>query len=144
MADQRAGRLFDVGLAHQALADQERPDANLRQPREIVRRRDPAFADDDPVARNLGGEPLAGFQRGVKGFQVAVVDADQARLQLERAFKLVGIVDFEQHVHAEREGCVFKRLRRCIVDAGHDDQDAVGAPGSRLGDLIGLVHEVLT
>ena len=34
-------------------------------------------------------------------------------------------------------------LRGRVVDAGHDDQDAVGAPGARLRDLIGLVHEVL-
>ena len=34
-------------------------------------------------------------------------------------------------------------LRIVVVDARHDDQDRVGAPGARLVDLIGLEHEIL-
>ena len=33
--------------------------------------------------------------------------------------------------------------RRRVVDRRHDDQDAVGAPGARFRDLIGLEHEIL-
>ena len=48
---QRAGRGRDVGLAHQAFADQEGRDADRREPGEIGRREDAALADDRPVAR---------------------------------------------------------------------------------------------
>jgi len=30
-----------------------------------------------------------------------------------------------------------------IVDAGHDDQDGVGAPGAGLVDLVGVKQEIL-
>ena len=36
-----------------------------------------------------------------------------------------------------------ERARLCVVDARHDDEDAVGAPGARLEDLVGLEQEVL-
>ena len=34
-------------------------------------------------------------------------------------------------------------LRLVVGDGGHDDEDAVGAPGARLVDLVGLEHEIL-
>ena len=36
-----------------------------------------------------------------------------------------------------------RRPRGRVVERRHDDQDAVGAERARLGDLVGLVHEIL-
>src|SRR5262245_52190971 len=113
-------RLFHVILAHQTLADQERPDANARQSRQIVRCRNSALADDDPIERHPGRKPFAGHERGVEGLEVAVVDADQARSQLERTRQLLGVMDLEQHVHAEQESGVLESLGRLVVDSRHD------------------------
>ena len=118
-------------------------DADARQPREIGRRIEPAFGDDDALARNFRRQPLAHRERGLERAQVAVVDADQARLELERARKLVVVVDFEQHVHAVGEGRILDRLGRRIVDRRHDDQNAIGAERARFHHLIGLVDEIL-
>ena len=52
-------------------------------------------------------------------------------------------MNFKKRVHTQIKGRIFERLRGRIVDRRHDDQDAVGAPRARLGDLIGLVHEIL-
>ena len=53
--------------------------------------------------------------------QVAVVDADQARLELQRALHLVRVVDLDQHVHAafERGGLDLGHLD--VVERGDDD-----------------------
>jgi len=53
------------------------------------------------------------------------------------------MVDFYQRVHAERQGRCFKLRGTGIIDCGHDDENAVGAVGARLGHLIGVVHEIL-
>src|SRR5262249_37355070 len=115
LREQRAGRPFDIALTHQALADEEGADADAREPGEVVGRRDPALADDDAIARYVRRELLARGQRGIEGLEVAVVDPDQPRFQLERTVELVGIVHLEQHVHAERKGGIFERLCRRIV-----------------------------
>ena len=52
-------------------------------------------------------------------------------------------MDFDQHVHAVRDCRVFDIFGCAIVERRHDDQDAVGAVGARLGHLIGVVQKVL-
>ena len=100
---QRAGCGGDVGLPHQAFADEEGGDADPCKPREIGRREDAAFADHQAVLRNVRRQRFAGRERRFEGAEVAVVDADHRRTELERAIEFLAIMDFEQHVHAEIE-----------------------------------------
>src|SRR5262249_45124462 len=97
---QRPRRRGDIGLPHQAFADQEGRHPHALQPRKISRCENAAFADHEPVARDQRRQGLAGFQRGLEGAEVAIVDADHRRSQLQRAIKLGTVVDLEQHVHA--------------------------------------------
>ncbi len=112
---QHARGVRDIGLAHQALADQEGRDAGLGEPRQIVRRRNTAFADGDMTERNPSGQALAGLKRRVECPQVAIVDADEPRFQPQRAFELPAVVHFDQRVHAERESgrLQLARAARC-------------------------------
>src|ERR1700722_9331023 len=141
--DQGAGRCGDIRLAHQALADEEGRDADFRQPGEIGRREDAAFADHDAVIRDLRRQPLGDFERGDEGFEIAVVDADERRFEPQRALELGVVMDLEQHVHAMGEGRRLDLGGSAVVERRHDDEDAVGAHRPRLRDLVGLVHEVL-
>lgn len=75
--------------------------------------------------------------------RVAVVHAEQRRAQPQGAVKLLAVMDFEQHVHAVREGGVLDVPGRSVIERGHDDQDAVRAMGAGLRHLIGVVHEIL-
>ena len=88
--------------------------------------------------------PSVVSQRDLEGAQVAVVDADQRRLELQRALA------------ARRASCTststaMSRLRAIglelghlrVVQAGGDQQDAVGAHRARFVDLVGIDHEVL-
>jgi hypothetical protein len=52
-------------------------------------------------------------------------------------------VDFDQHVHAVRDGRILDLLRGGVVERGHDDQDAVGAMGAGFRHLVGVEHEIL-
>ena len=78
-----------------------------------------------------------------EGLEVAVVDADQARLQIGRPLHLGFVMDFHQRVHPELRGFFHQRPRGCVIDHRQDDQDGVGAPAAGFGDLIGLQHEIL-
>ena len=75
--------------------------------------------------------------------QVAVVDADQPRLQLQRAVQFGAVVDLHQHVHAaiHRRRLDLGRLR--VVERGHDDQNGVGTDRPRLGRLPRIDQEIL-
>src|SRR3569623_2089342 len=140
---QGAGGGGDVGLPHQAFADEEGRDADFRQPRNVGGREDAALTDHDAVLRHRRRQCLAGRERGLEGAQIAVVDAEQRRAPPQGADKLFLIVNFEQHVHSEIERRVFDVARRCVIQRGHDDQDAIGAMRARFHHLIGVVHEIL-
>ena len=107
---QGAGGGGNIGLPHQALADEDGRHAGRREPREVGRRVDAAFGDDNALARDLRRQPLADRERGLEGAQIAVVDADQPRFELQRALKLIFLMNFNQHVHAIGNGCIFDRL----------------------------------
>ena len=55
----------------------------------------------------------------------------------------VVVVDFGDRVHVPILRGGSKVARRRVIDFGQDDQDAVGAPGARLCNLVGVDHEVL-
>src|SRR3954447_11067241 len=73
----------DIGLAHQALADQKGADAGAQQPPAIIMREDAALAHQQPVARHHAGQPFGGAQADLEGAEVAVVDADQLGAELQ-------------------------------------------------------------
>src|SRR5262245_22410310 len=118
-AQQRAGGGLDVALAHQAFADQEGGDADRGQMVEVIRRGDAAFADRDAAFWNLRRQQLADRYLGLEGLEIAVVDADQPRPAVQRPLELALVMDFEQHVHAERLGGVLEVLRQAVVDRRH-------------------------
>ena len=62
---------------------------------------------------------------------------------LERALELGFVMDLGQHIHAPIVGRCFEFAGKPVVDHRHDEQDAIGAPGARFRDLIGIEHEIL-
>src|SRR3954452_19489025 len=140
---QCARRSGNIGLPHQALADQEGRHADALEPGEIGGREDAALADHQPVAGDQRRQCFAGRKRGFEGAQIAIVDADHRRTQLQRAVKLGAVVDLDQHVHAVGDGGILELFCRGIIECRHDDQDAVGAMCAGLRHLIGVEHEIL-
>ena len=92
----------DVGLAHQALADEERTDAGAR--RAVVTSSWVKMPLSAMTMRSLGtrGCQASVTARSVdESLEVAVVDADQPGVEGERAVKLRFVVHLDEHVHAE-------------------------------------------
>ena len=110
---------------------------------EIGRRFEPAFADDNALRRNFRRQLFADGQRCLECPQIAIIDADQARTQSQRAIELGFVMNLQQHIHAEIEGRVLDVLGGRVIERRHDDEDAIGAPGARFRDLIDVEHEIL-
>ena len=66
-------------------------------PRHILGFQDTAFGNHQTVSGNPGQQTERRFQRSFKRAQVAVVDADQRRFQLQRGFQFCTIMHFDQH-----------------------------------------------
>src|SRR5690606_11587210 len=89
---QRAGRGGHVALAHERLADEEGARAGRRHAREIGWRVEAALGDQQAVARRARRELLGDREVDRQGLQIAVVDADQRRVQFQRAVELCAVV----------------------------------------------------
>ena len=105
-----------------------------RMPDSVTRSRSPGTRGSSAERR---------LQRDLERAQVAVVDAEQRRPQAQRAVEFAAVVHFHQHRQAERQrgGLQVRQLR--IVEAGGDQQDAVGPQRTRLDDLVFVDHEIL-
>src|SRR5947208_12037589 len=143
LANERACRSFDVALAHEAFADEKSRDANRGQVFEIGGGEDPALADGDTAGRNPRRQTPADGERRLERLEVSIVDANERRAHAKRPFELGFVVHFQEGIHAECLRGLLELLRGGVVDRGQDDQDAVGAPCPRLGDLINVIHEIL-
>ena len=106
--------------------------------------RDAALADEQPVGRHQRRQTLGHSERRLEGLQIAVVDADERRGEVQRPLELRLVMHLEEHVHAERQRHLFERLCLGVRHRRHDDEDAVGAPGARLEHLVGLEHEIFS
>jgi len=122
----------DVGLPHQAFADQKRRDPDTRKPCEIGRLKDAAFADHQAIGRDQRRQRLAGRKRGLEGAKIAVIDADHRRAKFEGTIQLRALMNFDQDIHAVRNRGVLDVFGGAVVERCHDDQDAVGAMGTGL------------
>ena len=49
---------------------------------------------------------------------------------------------FDQHVHAPVKRSLFQFGSLRIRHRGHDDQNAIRTKSPRLGNLIGIIHEI--
>src|SRR5829696_3517295 len=132
-----------IGLAHQALADEERADANRREPLHVRMAEDAALSDDDAIGGHARRKLFGDGKRSLEGAKIPVVDADELGAEKQRAIELARVVHLGQHVHAEPLRGIGQAARLVIGDARHDDEDAVGAPGPRLVDLVGFEQEIL-
>src|SRR5262245_858757 len=144
LANERARGSLDIVLAHETFAYKEGRNPDSGKMVQIGGRENSALADGDATCRNSRCQAPAGGERGLERLQIAVVDSDEPRSQAQRALELALVVHLQQDIHAERDGAGFQIPRHLVVDGGHDDQDAVRAPGPRLRNLIRVIHEVLT
>ena len=93
--------LATSGVPHEALADQERLDPGAAQAQAIRVLDDAAFPHHDAIRRDLRDEAFADGERHLEGAQIAIVDADQLRVEAKRALQFGLVVDLGQDIHAQ-------------------------------------------
>src|SRR6185437_7171428 len=96
-----------VGLPHQALADQESRDADSAKSGEVSRRIEPALGNDDAIAGNFRPQTFSDGEIRLEGMQVAVVDSDQARPDLQCTVEFAFVMDLNQNIHSKFYCTVF-------------------------------------
>ena len=143
-ARQPAGEfLTGIRGPHQGLTDEEGVNAAGTQLADVLGTEDAALGNRDPV----GGQAILQVQRGVEAdvevVQVAVVDADEGRVEPQGAVEFGGIMDLDKDIKVilACAGSEFRHLG--IGQCGDDEQDAVGTNGGGFKDLPGVDGEVL-
>ena len=90
------------GGAHQRLADQDGVDADLLELVELLAGRDAGLGDDHLARRHVGEQLEGALEVDAEVAQVAVVDAEQLGVDVERDLELLLVVDLDEHVEVER------------------------------------------
>ena len=75
--------------------------------------------------------------------QVAVVDADERRIELQGTIEFGGIMNLDENIEVILAGAGREFCHLGIGQCSNDEQDAVGADGSGFKDLPGIDGEVL-
>jgi len=113
----------------------------VAEAREIITREDAALADHDPVLRDERRKIARSSRASSRRSSDAIVDPDHARLSFSaRAARPSSCTSMSA---SRRSDAASSSARRLGSYRRHDDQDAIRAPGARLGHLIRLEHEVL-
>src|SRR5690606_16485343 len=132
-----------IRRAHEGFPDQEGLDAVLAHAVDVFRQQDAAFGDDALAFREVLQHRQRGFEAGFEGPQIAVVDADQGRVQRQGRVQFVPVVDFNQHVHAQFRGHAFEFAQLGGRQGGGDQQHAVRTQRPGVDDLVGIDQEIL-
>ena len=102
-----------------------------------------AFTDAQAILGHMCRQLFRGSQIRDHGFQIAVINAKQPAFQTHGTVHFVRVMYLNQHIHVPIIRHSLQLARLAIFQRRHDQQDAIGTQSPRLGDLIGLQHEIL-
>lgn len=83
------------------------------------------------------------IQRDLKSVQVAVVNADQRRFELQGARQFRLVMHLDQHRHIQRHRQRLESLHLRVIQAGGNQQNTVSAHDAGFIDLVGVDDEIL-
>ena len=93
-----------IRLAHEALANQERSGAITGQIRQIFGRVNATFGNDGFVCWYAVCKRAGRVQRDIEGVEIAVVDANQCRVERKAAVQFSRVMHLDQRIHAPGAG----------------------------------------
>jgi hypothetical protein len=135
-AEQLGQRLARIRRAHEGFADQEGVHAGARMRCTSSRWQDARLGHQQAVGRHLLQHAQRRVEAHLEGAQVAVVDAQQPRLQLQRPLQFLASCTSTSTAMSRLRAMRFQLRHLRVVQAGGDQQDAVGAHGRALVDLV--------
>src|SRR5688572_6403406 len=141
--EQRAKRLSRIRRTHERFAHEERVNSVTAHLRHVALRNDAALGDHQPFARHARQQADRRVQRDREITQVAVVDADQRRTQLQRTVELDGVVHFDEDIEPVTDRGILQVAESRIVQRRDDQQDRIGAERAGFGHLVVVDDELL-
>ena len=130
-------------MPHECLADEDDPRPLVGEAGDVVGPGDAGLGHQDAVGRDQRCQPAERPGVDVEGAEVAGVDPDQLRAEVDRALGLGLVVDLDEDRQAELAGLVVEPAERGVVEGGDDQQGEVGSRGPGLEELVGGDDEVL-
>src|SRR5947209_15416755 len=100
-----------IGRAHQQLPDQHGVDADALELLDLLAAVDPRLADHGLPGRHVGEQLEGAVQVDAEVGEVAVVDADDLGLDVQRALELVLVVDLDEHVEVDPPRLLVQRAQ---------------------------------
>jgi hypothetical protein len=132
-----------VGGPHQRRADQHRVRAGQLRLAAVGAGGDRALRDDDPAARRGLDELELRTPVDGEGGEVARVDPDYGRVELDRPLQLLGVVRLDERVELELAGGRHQLLHPRVVEIAQQQQHRIGAEVSQLLQLGALGEKPL-
>jgi hypothetical protein len=125
--EERTGGARNIGLPHEAFPYQESRHASALELGEVRGGIEATFGDHDAIPGDFWRKPLTHRERRFECPQIAVIDPDEPRLQLEGARELNFIMNFKEGIHSACKRYVLDIACGGIINGCNDDEDAVGA-----------------
>lgn len=135
-------------MSHEGFADEDGTGTGRVQSVDVGGAMDSAFGDEDGVRAGAGkpeasGQAFGGTEVDLEQVEVAVVDADEGRADVQGAVQFGFVVNFDEHGEAGGAAEVVEPPQAVVVENGGDEEDGVGAPLDGFGDLSFVDDEVL-
>src|ERR1700757_2351758 len=122
---------------HQVLTDEEAVEARAAKVLKVGVGAESGFGDGETTVGNVLDELERGLHADGQGFQVAVVDADDAGSSGKSAVQFHLCVDLDERLHREFAAKNDEIVKKRVVERRDDEKEAVGIVCTGFPDLPG-------
>ena len=133
----------NVAGAHEGFADEDRIAAAIEDALRVGARFESALADEEDAVGDFFAELFRRREIDLERRQVAVVDAEQTRAEIECAEEFLLGVDLDEHIELERFRDGVKVFELRLFERGDDEQHGVRASDRCLVKLDLVNDEIL-
>src|ERR1700723_2119202 len=124
-----------IGRKHQAFADEKSVEAGIAEFGKIVVSAEARFADGDASLGDAIDQFERGFDAQLQGFQIAIVDPDDACICGERAVELGGRVNFDQRLHLQLASESDQAAKKFVRKSSDNKEETVRVVRTRFPNL---------
>lgn len=132
-----------IGSQHEVLADEKGIEASAAELPEIRMGAQAGFGDGEAVFGNMLDKLERRLHAHGKGFQVAIVDADDASFDGQGTVEFGARMDFNKRFHVEFAAKGDEVAEKRVAESGDDEKKAVGIVGAGFPDLPSIEDEIL-
>src|SRR5271166_5319346 len=132
-----------IGSKHEMLADEKGVEARSAKLLKIGVGAKTGFGYREAVVGNVLDQLEGGFTAHREGFQVAIVDAEDAGIHSQRAVEFGAGMNFDERLHRDFAAKGEEVTQERIIERGDDQEKAIGIVGASFPNLPGIENEIL-